>query len=111
MKDLRLYSNLPTTHEDFEIKLGYQDRGGRNSGNNNVWKDYDFGILAQSHTVVESDDASPQDRYLINGDVKDDFEKMDKTGMIFLELGQPNLRTESIIYAYENFKLNKNELL
>lgn len=104
MKNLRLYSSLPTKHPDFEIRLGYLNRPGRNGDNKHIWHEWDFAILAQSHKIVDAQDPSPQDRYLIKGNVREAFEKMDKTELVFLELGQPNLRTSALIYAYEKYK-------
>lgn len=101
MRNLRIKKKLPTTHQDFKIVLGFVRKA---SNNKHIWKNFDFGLLSVSQTVVEPDDPSPQDRYLISGVDKSIFEELDYTSFTWTETGQPNIRTECIIYCYERHK-------
>ena len=107
MRNLRVYSKWPIVHDEFEIVLGFRQRGKRGTDNSKIWNDYEFGILNVSQTVVKPDDKSPQDRYLVRGIDSKVFETMDYTPYTWMETAQPNVRTEAIIYCYERLKQKK----
>ena len=113
MRNIRLYSNLPNTHDDFLIKMPpYKDMQVVKKLDEfdklTEWgKSYEFAILSNSCRVIDTDDyTNLQQRFYIRGNVdRKIWEQIDLKALWFMSIGCfGGTNRGTIIYAYEKFK-------